>query len=183
MKENIYRELMVHVPVCTHKEPKRVLLLSDNTSAMIDEIEKYKTVDAQAISTSIDLLRDLEDATFDVVICEATIDAATVAHINRVLKEDGVATFAPIDLEKSQETKEQIAEVGKYFKIVMPYALLETTQKMALLASKEYHPTADINLQRADLTDGFGVYNSDLHVGIFAMPTYIKKRYLGIIKN
>ena len=100
-----------------------------------------------------------------------------------MLKEDGVATFAPIDLEKSQETKEQIAEVGKYFKIVMPYALLETTQKMALLASKEYHPTADINLQRADLTDGFGVYNSDLHVGVFAMPTYIKKRYLGIIKN
>ncbi len=63
----------------------------------------------------------------------------------------------------------------------MPYHLGECNY--AVLASKYYHPTADINLQRADLTDGFEVYNSDLHVASFALPTYIKKRYLGIIKN
>ncbi len=182
MKENIYKELMVHIPICTHKEPKNILLISDDAVGMIDEVAKYGSMDATAIgSGDIDTLRDMQDATFDVVISEAAIDPVTTAHINRVLKEDGLAAFAPIDLEQEDATKAQLKEVGKYFKIAMPYSLLGPNH--ALLASKEYHPTADINLQRADLTDGFTVYNSDLHVGIFALPTYIKKAYLGSIKN
>ncbi len=181
MKETIYQELMVHVPACTHKNPKNILIISDDAFAMIDEIAKYKTIDAKAIGCDIEVLRDLEDDSFDIVISEATIDNVTTAHINRVLKEDGLASFGGFKLEEENETEEKLTEIGKYFKIVMPYSLLGHTK--AVLASKEYHPTADINLQRADLTDGFEVYNSDLHIGIFALPTYIKKRYLGIIKN
>jgi len=33
-----------------------------------------------------------------------------------------------------------------------------------MLASRFYHPTADINLQRADLTDGYAYYNSDIAI-------------------
>ncbi len=183
MRENTYAELMVHVPVCTHKEPKNVLIISDNASAMMDEISKYNNIDATAIGTDVDALREIDDKSFDVVVSEADIDPVTTAHINRVLKEDGLASFAPFDLENVEQSTEKFKELGKYFKIAMPYSLLATTVNTAVLASKEYHPTADINLQRADLTDGFTVYNSDLHVGIFAMPTYIKKAYLGIIKN
>ena len=183
MRENTYAELMVHVPVCTHKEPKNVLIISDEASAMMDEIAKYNTIDAKAIGTDVDALREIGEKSFDVVISEAAIDPVSTAHINRVLKEDGLAAFAPFDLENSDASTTKFKELGKYFKIAMPYSLLATTVNTAVLASKEYHPTADINLQRADLTDGFTVYNSDLHVGIFAMPTYIKKAYLGIIKN
>ncbi len=181
MREKIYNELMVHVPVCTHKEPKNVLIISDNAFGMIDEMAKYKNIETKAVGTSVDDLRDLEENTFDVIISEADIDTASTAHINRALKEDGLVSFAGFKLDNEEETKAKLLEIGKYFKIAMPYSLLGHTK--AVLASKEYHPTADINLQRADLTDGFEVYNSDLHVGIFAMPTYIKKRYLGIIKN
>jgi len=39
------------------------------------------------------------------------------------------------------------------------------------MGSRFFHPTADINLQRADLTDGFEYYNSDLHIARFALPT------------
>ena len=183
MKENTYAELMVHVPVCTHKEPKNVLIISDNASAMMDELSKYNNIDAKAVGVDIDALRDIEEKSYDIVISEATIDPVSTAHTNRVLKEDGLAAFATFDLEKVDESTVKFKEIGKYFKIAMPYSLLATTVNTAVLASKEYHPTADINLQRADLTDGFTVYNSDLHVGIFAMPTYIKKAYLGIIKN
>ncbi len=183
MRENTYAELMVHVPVCTHKEPQNVLIISDEASAMMDEIAKYNTIDAKAIGTDVDALREIGEKSFDVVISEAAIDPVSTAHINRVLKEDGLAAFAPFDLENSDASTTKFKELGKYFKIAMPYSLLATTVNTAVLASKEYHPTADINLQRADLTDGFTVYNSDLHVGIFAMPTYIKKAYLGIIKN
>ncbi|SFV53936.1 Spermidine synthase [hydrothermal vent metagenome] len=183
MRENTYKELMVHVPVCTHKEPKDVLIISDDASSMIDEVAKYNTINTKTINKDLDTLRELENESFDVVISEAAIDPVSTAHINRVLKADGLVAFAPFDLENQEQSKTKLKEIGKYFKIAMPYSLLATTSKTAVLASKEYHPTADINLQRADLTDGFTVYNSDLHVGIFAMPTYIKKAYLGIIKN
>jgi len=180
MRERIYQELLVHVPVCTHKEPKNVLILSQNGVNFINEIAKYKTIETK-VADDLDTLKDLEDKSFDVVISEFEPDTTTTAHINRVLKEDGLAVFNNFKLEEQAQTTQKLNEIGKYFKIVMPYSLLGHTK--AVLASKEYHPTADINLQRADLTDGFEVYNSDLHVALFAMPTYIKKRYLGIIKN
>jgi spermidine synthase len=63
----------------------------------------------------------------------------------------------------------------------MPYNLGNCST--ALLASKEYHPTADIILQRADMLDSLDYYNCDVHVGSFAMGNYIRKEYLGIIKN
>jgi spermidine synthase len=52
-----------------------------------------------------------------------------------------------------------------------------------MLASRFYHPTADINLQRADLTDGFAYYNSDIAIAAFATPTQINNEYLGLIKR
>ena len=183
MRENSYAELMVHVPVCTHKEPKNILVVSDDASALMDEIAKYGSMEARAVDCNVDALRDMDQAIFDIVISENVNDPVSIAHIGRVLKEDGVASFASFNLEEKNTATPQIEEIGKYFKIAMPYFLLDTTENMALLASRQYHPTADINLQRADLTDGFTVYNSDLHIGIFAMPTYIKKNYLGIVKN
>jgi len=181
MKENIYKELLAHIPTCTHKDPQNILIISDNAVAFIDEIAKYKTIQTKAIACDIDMLRDVEDGSFDVVVAELAPESVSVAHINRVLKEDGLAVWSGFDLEEEAETKTKLQEITKYFKIAMPYNLFDGN--FALLASKEYHPTADINLQRADLTDGFDVYNSDLHIGVFALPTYLKKRYLGVIKN
>ena len=181
MKENMHTEMLVHVPLCTHKEPKTVLIVSSNASKLVDEVAKHSGVDVKVADASLEVLREESDGAYDVVVCEAVGEEAVAAHISRVLKSDGLAALGGIDLEKTDAAKERIAGVAKSFKIVMPYRLVG--DEHALLASKEYHPTADINLQRADLTDGFSAYNSDLHIGSFAMPTYIRKRYLGIVKN
>ena len=63
----------------------------------------------------------------------------------------------------------------------MPYNLGNAAT--SLLVSKEYHPTADVNLHRADMLDGVDYYNCDVHPAAFAMGNYIRKEYLGIIKN
>jgi spermidine synthase len=63
----------------------------------------------------------------------------------------------------------------------MPYNI--GNGSTAILCSKEYHPTADINLQRADMIDGLSYYNCNVHPAAFAMPNYIRKEYLGLIKN
>ncbi|MBD3824817.1 MAG: spermidine synthase, partial [Epsilonproteobacteria bacterium] len=71
--------------------------------------------------------------------------------------------------------------LANYFKIIMPYNL--GNGETALLASKAYHPTADVILHRVDMLDGVNYYNCDIHPAAFAMPNYIRKEYLGIIRN
>ena len=182
MKKFIYNEMMVHVPVCTNKTPENVLIISDDADGFVAEMQKHDGIAYDVIKADINALRDAEDAKYDVVISELESDAAVLAHYNRVLKEDGllVTTIPSLD-DEIDENKKIMEILGKYAKIIMPFHV--GSGKLALLASKEYHPTADIILHRADMLDGLEYYNCDVHPAAFAMGNYIRKEYLGIIKN
>jgi spermidine synthase len=117
---------------------------------------------------------------YDIVIFEEKSDAALLAHISRVLREDGLVVLCHPDLEDVDANKNVMQVLGNYFKIIMPYNAGVGT---VLLASKEYHPTADIILQRSDLLEGNRYYNCDMHIAAFAMPNYVRKNYLGVIRN
>ena len=125
--------------------------------------------------------RAFDFSNYDVVISEMSADAAFFSHVNRVLKDDGQFVSSNVSLEDIQATKNLMMTLAKYCKIIMPYNIGNASS--ALFCSKEYHPTADINLQRADMIDGLNYYNSDIHPASFAMGNYIRKEYLGIIKN
>lgn len=177
MKEFIDTEMVVHVALCTHKLPKNVLVVENDKYA--DEVKKHYEADVQ--SCGVDGLESVESNSCDVVLADISSNPVAFAHINRVLKDDGLVVIADVDLEDVQNTKPMIEILGKYFKIAMPYN--KADGKKALLCSKEYHPTADIILQRSDLLDGLNYYNCDVHVGSFAMGNYIRKEYLGVVKN
>ena len=181
MKSFIYPEMMIHVPLCTNKNPQNVLIISNSGDSLKKELEKYNDIDLTVIECDLDNIRDLSDTSVDVVICEMDGDSTVIAHLSRILKEDGQLVITHDSLEKTQSNKVLMQILGNYFKIIMPYNLGEGST--ALLASKEYHPTADIILQRSDMLDDLQYYNSDIHVSSFAMPNYIRKEYLGIIKN
>ena len=181
MREFIYPEMMVHVPVCTNKTPESVLIISDNADLLTAEMQKHTGIDSKVMACSLDALRNEPDASADVVICEMSADAAVVGHISRILKEDGQLSIVHDSLDETQSNKILMQVLGKYFKVIMPYNL--GNGSTALLASKEYHPTADIILQRSDMLDDLNYYNCDMHISSFAMPNYIRKEYLGIIKN
>ena len=181
MKKFIYNEMMVHVPVCTSKDPKNVLIISNDASALEFEMGKHNAIAYKSIACGLESLREEEDASCDVIICESDIDAAMLAHISRVLVEDGLVVMNHAPLDEIDENKQNMQILGKYFKIIMPYNL--GTGSTALLASKEYHPTADINLHRTDMLDGVDYYNCDVHPAAFAMGNYVRKEYLGIFKN
>ena len=181
MKSFIYPEMMVHVPLCTSKNPQNILIVSDDADLLNQEIQKHHEINSNIVTCSLDNLRDLSDASVDVVICEMDGDAAVIAHINRILKEDGQLSISHNPLDDTQSNKVLIKVLGNYFKVIMPYNL--GNGSTAILASKEYHPTADLILQRADMLDNLSYYNCDIHISAFAMPNYIRKEYLGIIKN
>jgi spermidine synthase len=181
MKSFIYPEMMVHVPLCTNKNPQNILIISNNEKFLIKEVEKHNNISSTIVACSLDNIRDLSDVSYDVIVCEMDGDAVIIAHLSRILKEDGQLVITHDSLEQTQSNKILMQVLGNYFKIIMPYDL--GNGSTALLASKEYHPTADIILQRSDMLDDLQYYNCDIHISSFAMPNYIRKEYLGIIKN
>jgi len=183
MKQFIYPEMMVHVPMCTHKEPQNILIISDDTPLLTAELERYRhsTVSVIGSADVLEGLRDAADDSADIILCETNLDATTAAHVNRVLNAEGLIVMRHPNLNEVQANTTLMQILGNYFQIIMPYNVGNT--ETLLMATKAYHPTADIILQRADLLEGHHYYNSDIHPAAFAMPNYIRKQYLGIIRN
>jgi len=184
MREFVFPEMMVHVPMCTHKEPQNILMITDAPEALQAELARYGSdivVTHASAASALEALRDLAEGSMDVVMCDKEVDAAIAGHINRVLGEEGVVAMRHPSLESVQENTVLMSVLGNYFKIIMPYGL--ANEETLLLASKGNHPTADINLHRADMLDGVQYYNSDIHPAAFAMPNYVRKTYLGITRN
>ncbi len=184
MKTFVYPEMMVHVGLCTHKLPTQVLLASDSTQLLMGELSRYRESAVTSVGNAnlLELFRNADDKSADVILLDGvTDDSAVIAHINRVLKEDGLVVMQHPSLDEVGANTNLMQILGNYFKIIMPYHLEDGTT--LLLCSKEYHPTADIILQRSDLLEGHSYYNCDVHVASFAMPQYIRKNYLGTIRN
>lgn len=184
MKTFIYPEMMVHVALCTHKLPTSVLLASDNRELLLGELSRYRESAVTSVSSTnlLESFRNVEDKSVDVLLLDSiTDDSAVIAHINRILKEDGLVVMQHPSLDEVGANTSLMQILGNYFKIIMPYHLENGTT--LLLCSKEYHPTADIILQRSDLLEGHSYYNCDVQTASFAMPQYVRKNYLGIIRN
>jgi spermidine synthase len=184
MKTFIYPEMMVHVPMCTHKNPHAVMAISNQADLLKNEMARYRDAEA-SYSGCDDLLGTLRsgvDKSADVLLLDTlSDDGAVFAHVNRVLKDDALMVMKHPDLDNIEGNTNLMQILGNYFKIIMPYHLEDGST--LLLCSKEYHPTADLILQRSDLLEGHHYYNCDVHIAAFAMPQYVRKNYLGIIRN
>lgn len=171
----INAEMLVHVALCTHKEPKNILVLNPN-DFVEQELNRHKDLDIKSCE-NISGVESLEDASIDVIVVNSTdyFEATFIAQFSRVLREDGL-----IVLQTADSLIGDLGFLGNLFGIAMTY---EFAGSRAILASKKYHPTADIILQRADLIDGLSYYNAEIHLASFALPTAMKKELLGIQKN
>ncbi|MDD5052133.1 MAG: spermidine synthase [Sulfuricurvum sp.] len=184
MKTFIFPEMMVHVPMCTHKNPRSVMVLSDKSDRLNQELGRYRDIETTYADTNdlLGVLRNCADKSTDVLLLDIlNDDSAVFAHVNRIVKDDGLMVCKHPDLDDVAANTKLMQILGNYFKIIMPY--YDGTGSTLLLCSKEYHPTADLILQRSDLLEGLQFYNCDVHIGVFAMPQYIRKNYLGIIRN
>jgi spermidine synthase len=203
-------EAMVHTAMCTHEEPKRVLVVDGGDGAAAAELLKHKDVSIDVIERDADIvdaakafgrytealesprvnlevcdtlafLADAEEGSYDILFFNRfdelyLDDRAVMAHALRVLTEKGLVVMdASSQLFDMAGHKAVLAALCGEFKIVMPFrytSMVRTGgEQWFAMGSRFFHPTADINLQRADLTDGYTWYNSDLHIAQFALPT------------
>jgi spermidine synthase len=176
-KNFAYDEMMVHVPMCSHKEIKKVLVVGEVSVDFKQELAKHECKDVTYCDT-INV-----EGVFDIILYNLdTPDELEMANIERVLEPTkGIlctnASFIYKDLEVS---KKELEVVGKNFWICMPYSFGHNT---LIFASKKYHPQAEIVLQVSDLLIDCNYYNTELQNAAFVHPTYITKGITGIAKR
>jgi len=191
----IKSEMLTHIPFNTHAQPQRVLVINGG-KRVGRELEKYGTLDEVVHIDNIDTidkLKALGAKKFDIAIVstpEYTNSREFWIELTKNLDAKGVVAIEMSNIfTKVEDAKSELKLAGTIYPIVMPYRYERAvdgdiiTSEYLMLASRFYHPTADINLQRADLTDGFAYYNSDIAIATFSVPTFIYKEYLGVIKR
>lgn len=179
-KNYAFNEMLAHVPLCTHKEPQNILVVGECDEDFKSEVKKHK-VAATYIST--DEIASKDEKEFDVIIItqKDVIDNLNIANVERILKDDGLIAFISSAYSKDDEKlKNDLRCVGEKFWIAMPYKFGHST---AILASKKYHPTADLVLQVSDLLDELNYYSSEVHMASFVFPAFIHRKLTGIAKR
>ena len=172
-----YDEMMVHVPMCSHKEINKILVVGEVSQDFKDELNKHE---CKNITYSDELNIDEQ---FDIILYNKDIPTELeMAAVERCLEPTkGIfctkASFIYKDLEVA---KKELALVGKNFWIAMPYSFGHNT---LIFASKKYHPQAEIVLQVSDLLEDCNYYNTELQNSTFVYPSYITKAITGIAKR
>jgi len=174
--------MLVHTALNTHKEPTQILIITDNKKDFQLELDKHKFLNlATTFANSkngFETLQNSKIESFDVIILASISDEVKMfGHSNRVLKNKGlISAVGNLDSLKN---------LASEFRIAMPYLVnsLEEKSETLLFGSKFYHPTADINLQRADFVDNCNYYNSDIQNSSFIIPNFIKSEIKDFVKN
>ena len=182
MKDNnAFNEMMVHLPLCTHKEASNVLIIGSNNEDMKAQAAKHSKVSNIEFG-DLSLLTSKNEKNIDVVVLtDVKLDELLLADIDKILKEDGLITFASKAFSRDEDKLfADLKLAGTKFCITMPFKFGHNT---SILASKKYHPTADINLQRADLLDGLNYYSAEIHKASFVFPAAEHKALTGIAKR
>ncbi len=176
-KNFAFDEMMVHVPMCSHKNINKVLVVGEVSEDFRSELSKHECKDI----TYSDTLN--VEGEFDIILyTKATPDELEMANVERCLEQTKgifccVGSFIYKDFEVS---KKELETAGKNFWICMPYSFGHNT---LILASKKYHPQAEIVLQVSDLLEGCNYYTTELQNSAFVHPAYITKGITGIAKR
>ena len=180
MKDNqAFSEMMVHTPLCTHKEAQNVLIIGSSTETLKKEASKHT---GNVEFGELALLTSKNEKNIDVIVfTDVNLDEMILANIQRVLNDDGLIAFSTDSFSKNEEKlKTDLKLVGENFWIAMPFRFGHET---SILASKKYHPTADIILQRSDLLDDLEYYTTEMHHASFVFPAAQHKTLTGIAKR
>ena len=173
-KEQIKAEMIVHVALNTHKEPKSVLAINSDESIK-SQLAQYEVETTYADEFNV-------EGSYDVILYNSDmIDEIVLASMQRVLEPKCGIFVSLVDNyeDNSEKMTAQLKTIAEQFWIAMPYRFEGMS---AILASKKYHPQADIILDRSDFVDT-QYYYTELQNACFVMPAYAQKALTGIARR
>ena len=220
--EFIYHDMIVHVPMATNPDIKRVLVIGAGDGGTIRELTKYDSIekidmveiDRRVVEVckeylpqtackfddervnlyfedGLKFVRCKEDE-YDLIIVDSTdpfgpgeglFTKEFYGNCYKALKEDGIlvnqheSPYYEKYAKAMQDAHEKIYGLFKVHRVYQAHIPTYPSGHWLFgFASKKYDPIKDLN---ADVWNGLGVetkyYNTDLHVGCFALPNYVKK--------
>jgi len=176
-KNFAYDEMMVHVPLCSHKDIKKVLVVGEVSEDFEKEIDKHDIEEVVYVNEL-----NIDDQ-FDIILYnKQTPNNEELILLNRLLEPTKgiLCTKASSIFKDIEKSKNELKTIGENFWICMPFNFGHNT---LIFASKKYHPQAEIVLQVSDLLEDCNYYNTELHNATFVYPTYITKAITGIAKR
>jgi len=163
----IKSEILIHTVINTHQNPRSIAILEDLDST---ELSKYDFV----CNCSSELKNNL-----DGVITRYDKDYLyTISSLN----DEGIAIFS-MDNYSPKELKLALEKLSFAFDIIMPFMIPFADCSVYIFCSKKYHPTADLQLQRADMLDNLKFYTPYIQKAMFEQPRFFFGYFEGLIKN
>ena len=225
--EFIYHDMIVHVPMATNPNIKKVLVIGAGDGGTIRELTRYSTIEeidmVEIDERVVDVCKEYFQITacklddkrvkiffedglrfvrgkenqYDLIIVDSTdpfgpgeglFTKEFYGNCYIALKEDGILVNqheSPYYEYHAKAMKDAHEKIVNYFPINKVYqAHIPTYPSGHWLfgfASKKYDPVKNLD---ADAWNKLGIktkyYNTDLHVGSFALPNYVKDMLEGI---
>ena len=185
-------ELLAHICACSHQEPKRVLIADNFNLELAFEFLRYSELKVDFLQFDLKILESLISffPHYQEVMKNANFKLIPQQQEEFLEQNEQRASLYDIIIatDESQflsKTKEILESLGEEFRIKMPFYIPMSLdmQDFYIFASKKYHPTADIILQRADMLEDLEYYNANLHLSAFVLPQKVKKALFGIACN
>jgi spermidine synthase len=225
--EFIYHDMIVHVPMATNPNIKKVLVIGAGDGGTIRELTRYSTIEeidmVEIDERVVDVCKEyfpitacklddkrvkmfFEDGLrfvrgkeneYDLIIVDSTdpfgpgeglFTKEFYGNCYMALKEDGILVNqheSPYYEYHAKAMKDAHKKIVNYFPINKVYqAHIPTYPSGHWLfgfASKKYDPIKDFDAEAWNkLSMETKYYNTDLHVGCFALPNYVKDMLKGI---
>ncbi|SDM99461.1 polyamine aminopropyltransferase [Acetanaerobacterium elongatum] len=224
--EFIYHEMIVHVPMATNPNIRRVLVIGAGDGGTVRELTRYSTIehidmveiDEEVVNVCRELLPQtacklddprvslrFEDGLkfvrskeneYDLIIVDSTdpfgpgeglFTREFYGNCFKALTEDGILVNqheTPYYSTYAKSMKRAHKRIKEFFPVCRVYqAHIPTYPSGHWLfgfASKKFDPIRDLD---ADRWNALGLamryYNTDIHTGSFAIPTYVKELLAG----
>lgn len=224
--EFIYHEMMTHLPLAVHPDPRRILVIGGGDGGVVRELVRYPEVEAidmveidelvvsacrehlPSVAAAFDdprlnlmfadglqYVRRQNDC-YDVIIVDSTdpfgpgeslFTREFYGNCSKALKENGVlvnqheSPYYRADAREVTQTHRKtsaIFPISKVFQAHVP--TYPSGHWLFGFCSKHYDPIADLDAERWNARSlETHYYNTDLHVGCFALPTYVRQLLRG----
>ena len=225
--EFVYHDMICHVPLFTHPNPKKVLVIGGGDGGTAREVLRHKSVE-KCVMVEIDEMvvdackefipqtssalsdprleliigdgiKFVEETTekFDVIIVDSTdpigpaeplFNISFYQNIANCLTDDGIVVsqgespFYHVEMQQKL-----LGIIDEVFPISTIYNFSNLTYPGGLwsftFGSKKYHPVKDFDPSRVgDSGLSFEYYNTEIHKGAFAIPTFMRNNLGQFIK-
>lgn len=218
--EFIYHDMIVHVPMATNPEIKKVLVIGAGDGGTVRELTRYKTIeridmveiDKQVVDVCLEHFKQtscalndkrvnlyFEDGIkfisqkaneYDLIIVDSTdpigpgeglftrqfySDCYAALNENGILVNQHESPYYDMyakAMKRAHKRLDEIFPISKVYQVHIP--TYSSGHWLFGFASKQYDPVKDLD---ANAWNSLGLktkyYNTDLHVGSFALPNYV----------